>query len=146
MSAASALCLLSVVIGALMAHALKAHINASDLAIMDTATKYLFMHALAMFCLSVFTLVEEKLFVIHSHHAIKLFVVQRFFALGIVCFSGSLYLLVLLNTYAINLPKAFYLITPFGGLLLITAWFLLFTRTFSIWRSNRSNTKNSVSS
>jgi uncharacterized membrane protein YgdD (TMEM256/DUF423 family) len=51
--------------------------------------------------------------------------VWRFFSAGIICFSGSLYLLTYLKLMKIDFPPAIALITPLGGLLMILGWISL---------------------
>lgn len=103
---------LSVVFGAFAAHGLEKSIN--DARLLDnfnTAARYQFYHALGLisvFLLSTYglnnTLLDKSGWIMFS---------------GTVLFSGSLYLYVLSGT------KAFAMVTPFGGLLMIIAWVLM---------------------
>jgi len=45
-----------------------------------------------------------------------------FFALGIVCFSFSLYAITVFEVFEISIPKFVFFITPLGGLLLMVGW------------------------
>ena len=107
---------LTVAMGAFGAHALKTLVDEHTLAIYDTAIRYQFFHVLAL-ALSA---------LIYPSHPNKL-VKQSglFFLLGILFFSGSLYLL----TYkAVIGAEGFGWvgpITPIGGLFFITGWILL---------------------
>lgn len=47
------------------------------------------------------------------------------FLLGIVLFSGSLYLIVASVAHGFTLPKIINIITPIGGLFFILGWILL---------------------
>lgn len=101
---------LAVMFGAFGAHALKAHVQAEQLAWWATATDYFFYHALGLLALAILNKTQP-------HFAIKgSFLLMQ---LGIVLFCGSLYGLTL------GLPRSFALLTPIGGLLMITAWLWL---------------------
>jgi uncharacterized membrane protein YgdD (TMEM256/DUF423 family) len=110
--------LLSVVLGAFGAHALKALVSQEKLQIFETGVRYQFMHAIALIALSVYGSQneykrgEQKVIGWSAH----------FFLIGIFLFSGSLYLLTLLSTT--NYPMARFLgpITPLGGLCFILGW------------------------
>jgi uncharacterized membrane protein YgdD (TMEM256/DUF423 family) len=110
--------LLSVVLGAFGAHALKALVSQEKLQIFETGVRYQFMHAITLIALSVYGSQneykrEEQKVIGWSAH---------FFLIGIFLFSGSLYLLTLLSTT--NYPMARFLgpITPLGGLCFILGW------------------------
>lgn len=115
--------LLSVVIGAFGAHALKPLISAKMMAVYNTAVQYQMFHALALLILGVLlhTLVSTDLQAKRFRLAGKLFLV------GLVLFCGSLYLL------AITSVKILGAITPFGGLAFILAWLVLF---YALYRAD----------
>jgi uncharacterized membrane protein YgdD (TMEM256/DUF423 family) len=107
---------LTVAMGAFGAHALKQMVDEHTLSIYDTAIRYQFFHVLALALSSL----------IYQSHPNKL--VQRsglFFLLGILFFSGSLYLL---TFKAVISSEGFGWvgpITPIGGLFFIVGWILL---------------------
>jgi uncharacterized membrane protein YgdD (TMEM256/DUF423 family) len=106
---------LAVVAGAFGAHGLKSLLPADQLQAYDTAVRYQFYHGLAL---------------ISTGLLIKNFNSKNFsragicFITGTILFSGSLYVL---STYALlNLQLNWIgIITPIGGLLMITGWILL---------------------
>jgi uncharacterized membrane protein YgdD (TMEM256/DUF423 family) len=108
---------ISVAIGAFGAHGLKSLLLENNrLETFDTANKYQFYHAFAIIlCGILANQYPEKNFKLISH----------LFLLGIIIFSGSLYILCLSN---INWLGA---ITPLGGVLFIIAWVLL---GYRIWK------------
>jgi len=105
----------AVALGALGAHALKEILTETQLYSFETGVRYQFFHALAILFLALNT---EKF-----NHQLKrsLYLMTA----GICCFSFSIYLLSLQHTLGISLS---FLgpITPIGGLLLISAWIMLF--------------------
>jgi uncharacterized membrane protein YgdD (TMEM256/DUF423 family) len=112
--------IIAVIFGAFGAHALKAQLSASALENWKTAVNYQFVHALALLLLA--TLPTTRFIRLSAW----------FFTLGIVCFSGSLYLLSLREILTIN--AAFVgPITPIGGLFFIIGWVCLF---FSAFKKN----------
>lgn len=107
--------LLSVVLGALAAHALRDKLEPRSLEGFNTAVKFMFYHALALL---VFGLMAEK-------YANKLFAwAGNLVITGTVLFSGSIYLLSTTAVSGLNIPKGFGLVTPLGGVLLIAGWAL----------------------
>jgi uncharacterized membrane protein YgdD (TMEM256/DUF423 family) len=112
--------IIAVVFGAFGAHALKAQLSVTALENWKTAVIYQFVHALALLLLA--TLPTNTFIRISAW----------FFTLGILCFSGSLYLLSLRGILTIN--TAFLgPITPLGGLFFIIGWVCLF---FSAFKKN----------
>ena len=108
---------LSVVFGAFGAHKFKVildEVGRSDT--YDTAVLYQMFHSLAM----ILTFLLGKAMNINVDLCLKLFLV------GIVLFSGSLYI------YSLNGPKWLAHITPLGGLFFIFGWISLFVKVFSI--------------
>jgi uncharacterized membrane protein YgdD (TMEM256/DUF423 family) len=105
----------AVTLGALGAHALKEVLTESQLHSFETGVRYQLFHALALLVLA---LNAEK-FNQHLKKSLTLMTV------GICCFSFSIYLLSIQESAGISLS---FLgpITPIGGLLLISAWLLLF--------------------
>jgi uncharacterized membrane protein YgdD (TMEM256/DUF423 family) len=115
--------LLAVILGAFGAHALKEHLSPEQLASYETGIRYQFYHALALLFLSV--LMYKRKTSLSSYSG-------WFFIAGTILFSGSIYLLALRNIMGFS---ASWLgpITPFGGVLLIIGWALLF---FSSYQTN----------
>jgi uncharacterized membrane protein YgdD (TMEM256/DUF423 family) len=108
----------SVMLGAFGAHALKERLAANMLNAYQTAVEYQMYHSLALMisCLLVLQW-PESVYLKWSSYG---------FCLGILLFSGSLYLLSLTGF------RLFGPLTPLGGLVLIGAWLLL---TLGIWEN-----------
>ena len=100
--------MLSVLIGAFGAHALKATLEANNrLETFETAVKYQFYHSLALLFLGLLMMqMEYKGFTISGYS----------FMIGIFIFSGSLYALSLTGYTKLGA------ITPLGGLAFIVGW------------------------
>lgn len=107
--------ILAVVLGAFGAHGIKSRVSADELDTWKTAVGYHFYHTLALLFLAIF-----------SHRKSRLVTVAAYsFSLGIVLFSGSLYLLSAKNILQIGWAQILGPITPVGGLLFITGWVFL---------------------
>ena len=113
---ASILLALAVAIGAFGAHGLKSHISVEMIQIYKTGVEYHFYHALGLLFIGVLSVSYPSGLLNWS--AILL-------AVGIILFSGSLYVLAITG---INWLGA---ITPFGGLCFIAGWVLLF---ITVWK------------
>ncbi len=113
---ASVFGILAVILGAFGAHGLQAKISLSELDIWKTAVQYHFYHVFALLFLSLIPSAKAK-FLNWSYWC---------FTIGILLFSGSLYLLA--TKSITGLPVSFLgPITPIGGLFFILGWFgLLF--------------------
>ncbi len=96
--------------GAFGAHALKAALGADRTALWQTAVDYQVWHALALLALAALA---------PGLGARPVRLAGALFAIGIVVFSGSLYLL------ALGAPRPLGLLTPLGGLALIGGWLAL---------------------
>lgn len=108
---------LSVIIGAFGAHALKATLEASGrLETFETAVKYQFYHVFALLFLGLLMARFEHKLLNYAGYS---------FIIGIIIFSGSLYVLCLTNV------GKWGAVTPIGGLFLIAGWVLLF---IGIWK------------
>ena len=99
-----------VALGAFAAHGLKSKLSAEYLAVFQTGSHYQLIHALALFGVGLLAL-----------HAPGRLVnlAGGLFALGILLFSGSLYLLSLSGVAKLGM------ITPFGGLAFLAGWLCL---------------------
>ncbi len=111
---------IAVIFGAFGAHALKAQLSISALENWKTAVNYQFVHALALLLLAT----------LPANTFIRLS--AWFFGIGILLFSGSLYLLSLSGILSIN-SGFIGPITPIGGLCFIIGWIFLF---FSAFKKN----------
>jgi uncharacterized membrane protein YgdD (TMEM256/DUF423 family) len=108
-----------VALGAFAAHGLKARLSPEYLAVFQTGTHYQLIHSLALLAVA--------LLMLHSPHRL-LRTSGALFALGILLFSGSLYLLTLTGVTALGM------ITPFGGLAFLGGWLCL---GLAAWRMGR---------
>ncbi len=111
----SLLAALSVALGALAAHWLKANISAASVQSFDTAVKYQLTHALAMLIMVALAEKFHTRLYKYAYYA---------FLFGIILFSGSIYLL---STRELTHITWTWLgpLTPLGGLSFITGWILL---------------------
>ncbi len=107
---------LAVVLGAFGAHSLKKIVTPDSLAIWQKGVEYQFYHTFALLYLSTFARYKHKLISIA-------FVL---FTLGIILFSGSLYVLALKDSYTLSLSAVLGPLTPIGGLCFISGWICLF--------------------
>ena len=112
------LSLLSVVLGAFGAHALKNIVPAEKLAVFETGVRYLFLHAFALIALGLYTQLNSTLLGVHK----GLGWASNLFLLGILFFSGSLFLLTFQPLCTFNYSGIIGPITPIGGLCFILAW------------------------
>ncbi|QQR86386.1 MAG: DUF423 domain-containing protein [Flavobacteriales bacterium] len=111
---ASSVLLLAVVLGAFGAHGLRDMVDAQAMANWKTGVEYQFYHGLALLFLA---LVGDRI------RGSSLVWARRAFTVGILGFSGSLYLLAMrpvLGTEA--LTPLLGPITPLGGLMFIVGW------------------------
>ncbi len=106
---------LAVLAGAFGAHALKERLSMTDLLNFETAVRYQMMHALALLGLGA---VWHKLNIIWTRWAFHAWWI------GIIFFSGSLYLLSTREFTGWTLSWI-WPITPLGGFLMVTGWVLL---------------------
>lgn len=104
---------LGIILGAFGAHALKERLDAEQLASFETGVRYAMYHGLAFLILG---LAADKL--------PNLTWVFRLQLIGILFFSGSIFLLALQSILGLSL-KFLGPITPIGGSLLIVGWGLL---------------------
>ena len=102
---------LSVTFGAFGAHGLEDRLSASYLDTFNTAVRYQFLHTLAL--LGIICLPDHLVKLRTLHWVVISFTV------GVLFFSGSLYLLVLFDIPSLGM------ITPIGGASLILGWVLL---------------------
>ena len=115
--AGSLLSMLSVVLGAFGAHYLKNTLNDYSLSVFQTGVLYQFFHSIGILVLVLLS---------KSINNLNLDLSIWFFTLGIILFSGSLYLL------AITGLKWLGAITPIGGIFFILGWMFLFMKSLKI--------------
>lgn len=109
---------LSVILGAFAAHALKSRVTPDVAAIFETGVRYQFYHSFAL----IFTGILFKEFAFSG-----MVWAGRMFIIGIILFSGSLYLLTYFKAIGNTSLLFVGAITPLGGLAFISGWILLFT-------------------
>ncbi len=100
----------AVILGAFAAHGFKDRLEPRLLAAFHTGVEYQFYHALALLAVGILLLHAQQRLLIWAGGA---------FALGIVLFSGSLYVMALTGM------RGFGVVTPVGGLSFILGWILL---------------------
>lgn len=109
--------LTGVALGAFAAHGLKSRLGADYLAVFQTGVHYQLIHALALIGVSLLALhVPSRL----------LGAAGGLFVLGIVLFSGSLYLLTLTGIGKLGI------ITPFGGTAFLAGWICLILAVWNL--------------
>jgi len=107
---------ITVALGAFGAHGLKTRADVATIAIFETAVKYQFYH---VFALLVVALLAQK-------KAIKFLEYAAYsFLIGIVLFSGSLYVLTYCKAMGYTQYSWLGAVTPFGGVAFIIGWILL---------------------
>lgn len=97
-------------LGAFAAHGLKSRLSPEYLAIFHTGVLYQLIHAVALLGVAVLAAQLPGRMVTWAGYA---------FALGILMFSGSLYVLTLTGFSKLGI------VTPFGGLAFLVGWALL---------------------
>ena len=103
---------LSVTLGAMGAHSLKNILTEKNLSAFQTATDYMGYHGLALILVGIVSLQLND----SGSKALKK--VCILFTLGILMFSGSIYILIS------DGPRIFGPITPLGGLCFMLGWFI----------------------
>jgi uncharacterized membrane protein YgdD (TMEM256/DUF423 family) len=109
LAVAAILMALATTLGAFGAHALKSHLSQDRLQVYETAVRYHFIHALGLLAIGV---------LLRSMDAGPLRNAATLILVGIILFSGSLYLL------TFGAPRFLGIVTPIGGLALIAGWVL----------------------
>jgi len=103
--------LLAVMLGAFMSHSLDETITTELLGVFQTGVSYHMYHSLAALAAGILS---------HIYPKVQLLKISAYsFLLGIVFFSGSLYLLALTELPMIGM------ITPIGGIFFIFGWIML---------------------
>jgi uncharacterized membrane protein YgdD (TMEM256/DUF423 family) len=109
----AALAALAVILGAFGAHGLKAIVPSESVATFETGVRYHFYHSIALIAVGILYERFRNKWMKYAGYS---------FILGILLFSGSLYLLTFLKaTNSVGL-RGIGIITPFGGLFFIAGW------------------------
>ncbi|MES2573915.1 MAG: DUF423 domain-containing protein [Bacteroidota bacterium] len=106
--------MLAIILGAFGAHALKKVLTIDQLSTFETGVKYQMYHAVFLLFIGLSSIAQKTKRVIYN-----------LVVVGIIFFSGSIYLLA---TNGLFIPfdfKAIGFITPIGGLFLIISWGVL---------------------
>ena len=107
---------LTVAIGAFGAHGLKQVVSPESLGVFETAVRYQFYHVFALLAVAI----------LYKENPGKLLLWSGYlFIIGIILFSGSLYLLTFMKAANKVGMEGIGIITPFGGLFFIGGWFLM---------------------
>ena len=109
--------LLTVVLGAFGAHALKEQLTEYGQSIYDKAVFYQMFHAIGIFIVTIIG---------NYYSSFNISIIVWAFVLGILLFSGSLYIL------AVTKIKWLGMITPLGGTFFIIGWGMLIYKLLKI--------------
>jgi uncharacterized membrane protein YgdD (TMEM256/DUF423 family) len=115
--------LTGVLAGTFGAHGLRSHVTTELLNVFEVGVRYHLIHAVALLALGALAASTDR--------AALLRWTAWLFAIGIVVFSGSLYLL------AITGEQRLGMITPFGGVMFILGWLCL--AVFGVRMSNANS-------
>lgn len=107
---------LSVALGAFGAHSLKTLLSEQAISTYETAVRYQFYHVFALALTGILQKSYDNKFVKYA---------GTFYIMGIILFSGSLYLLTFFSATGNDHFKWIGAITPLGGIFLMGAWLLL---------------------
>lgn len=111
----------AIILGAFGSHALKEILTLDQLQSFESAVRYQMYHAIVLLFVAIFDGISAK----------QKQLVNAFFYLGILFFSGSIYVIQLTSIQA----KSIWFITPLGGLFLIAGWItmiVLFIKKVSV--------------
>ena len=114
---------LAVILGAFGAHGLKKIVPPETVTTFQTGVQYQMYHALAMIFVGM--LIEKADSGMMKWAGIC-------FIIGILLFSGSLYLITLLKAKNTVGLSGIGIITPFGGLFFVAGWLMMF---IAVWKS-----------
>jgi len=106
--------MIAIILGAFGAHALKKVLTLDELSTFETGVKYQMYHALFLVFIGMASISQK------AKKTIFFLVV-----IGVIFFSGSIYLLATNSLTTFDF-KIIGFVTPIGGLLLISAWGVLF--------------------
>lgn len=108
----SILIAIGIILGAFGAHGLKKIVDAEKINTFEVGVRYQIYHGLALMLLGI----------ISTKVSFSFKLIQRFMLIGVLLFSGSIYLLVIQESLGLNISKILGPITPIGGLFLIISW------------------------
>ena len=108
---------IGVIIGAFGSHSLKTKLNPEELVVYDIATRYLMYHAIGIISLGILA---------YNVPASVVEIPIIIMLIGIVLFSGSLYLISIKGYTKLGI------ITPIGGTAFIISWVLLAINIFKL--------------
>ena len=103
--------LIAIVLGAYGAHALKDILSTSELSSFETGVRYQMYHVIVLLFVNIYD----------GFTASQKNSITYIFLLGILLFSGSIYVIHLTSITA----KSIWFVTPLGGLTLIIGWFTM---------------------
>lgn len=103
--------MLAIILGAFGAHALKDILTTDQLLSFETAVRYQMYHVIVLLFVNTFNGFSTK----------QKNIISYLFFVGIICFSGSIYLIQLTTISA----KSIWFITPLGGLFFILGWIFM---------------------
>jgi len=103
-------------IGALGAHWLKSQLSIEHLASFETGNRYHFYINIALI---LFVLLDTRFEITNFKKII------RIMTIGLVLFSGSIYILATKSIHGIEAVRFLGPVTPIGGLLMITSWIMV---------------------
>ena len=109
---------ISIILGALGAHALEKLLSIEKLSSFEVGVKYQMYHGIALIALAS---ISDKL-----NFSLK--IVYRLLITGVLIFSGSIYILVFQELVGVKLGMFFGPLTPIGGLLMISGWITFFVK------------------
>lgn len=107
----------AIILGAFGAHSLKEVLSEAELVTFETGVRYQMYHALFLLFVGTTNLINEK----------TKKVILWLVTVGVLFFSGSIYLLATASATLIN-AKFLGPVTPLGGLLMILGWVVLFAK------------------
>jgi uncharacterized membrane protein YgdD (TMEM256/DUF423 family) len=127
----------AVILGAFGAHIMKRILAENELQIFQTGVHYQFYHTLALAITALFSR-----YVGHRWTGIA----GWLFVIGMAMFSGSLYLLAVVEHVGLSASKSVLgPITPLGGVLMIGGWLALFRAAFDYKKPSHHRSSSSSS-
>ncbi len=114
----------AVILGAFGAHSLKEQLSPDRIAIFETGVRYQFYHAISILIIACLMYFNRSKWLTYAAY---------FHSFGIVCFSGSLYLLSCRYLLGIETWTWVGPITPIGGFFFILGWISLI---IAFWKND----------
>ncbi len=118
---------LAVVLGAFGAHSLREVLSAEKVATWNTGVEYQFYHTFAILLVAALA---------DTIGARRSMTITYLFLAGMICFSGSIYLLATREATGMDWVLALGPVTPIGGLLFITGWVMIL---LSVMKGKKAN-------